>query len=46
MQDRVANISTILRGDLLTGSKEKIQELMTSTDEANLKLHGTQNILI
>ncbi len=36
MQDRVANISTILRGDSLTGFEEKIQELTTSTDEAGV----------
>ncbi len=35
-QDRVANISTILRGDSLTGFEEKIQELTTSTDEAGV----------
>jgi hypothetical protein len=34
MQDRVANISTIVRGDLLIGFEEKVQELRTSTDEA------------
>jgi hypothetical protein len=32
-QDRVANISTVLRGDSLTGFEEKIQELTTSTDD-------------
>jgi hypothetical protein len=32
--DRVANINAILRGDLLTGFEEKIQELTASTDEA------------
>jgi hypothetical protein len=31
MQDRVVNIITILRGDLLTGFEEKMQELTTST---------------
>jgi hypothetical protein len=34
-QDRKANISTILRRDSLTGFKEKIQDFMTSTDEAS-----------
>jgi hypothetical protein len=33
-QDRVANISTIMCGDSLTGFKEEIQELTTSMDEA------------
>ena len=36
MQDRVANISTILRGDSLTGFEEKIQELTTTTDESGV----------
>jgi hypothetical protein len=33
MQNRVANIRTILRRDLLTRLEEKIQELTTSIDD-------------
>jgi hypothetical protein len=32
-QDKVSSISTILRGDLLTGFEEKIEELTTSTND-------------
>jgi hypothetical protein len=32
-QDKIANICTILRGDLLTRFEERIQELMTSVGD-------------
>jgi fructose-1-phosphate kinase PfkB-like protein len=40
MQDRVANISTILRGDSPTGFEEEIQDLTTLTNE------GGENVII
>jgi hypothetical protein len=41
-QDKIANICTILRGDLLTGFEEKIQELTTSVDDTGetVTMHG------